>query len=249
MGSVNFDIANMPFEMLPPEFQRSNALAAKTACDEVLHAVENDVALDTVFIERAAELQHQLWTVNRCEMEAAAEEGSIASTPYSSLPESEKEKNREIIRIAVDVFRGDSSAELDDHSELPMWAIPTPLDVGVCALEFSPDGVEDLMDLIGSEIEAGQTRLIGGGKSSRRRPSSFRSPAKSTWQKLFPCFFKPRSNLGGPSRSFRQRDMFMHTPLSDMITQVAVSVYHGFEELGSGVTSVGHTGLVSRTFV
>ena len=33
--------------------------------------------------------------------------------------------------------------------------------------------------------------------------------------------------------------------MSDMVTKIAVSVYHGYEELGSGVTGVGHTGLVS----
>lgn len=97
-GSIEVDIANTSYENLPSEWQEENKMSAEVAINEVEKAIENDVLLDDSFIEEASSMLHDKW-LERNGGWAPSEQNK----PYSELTEEEKEKDRVIIRKAIEV--------------------------------------------------------------------------------------------------------------------------------------------------
>ena len=97
VNDVEYDIANMAFNELPKQFQNSNLIAAQTASRfvEDAYAAGRDIT-SRGFMEDAAKHQHDVWVDAHVAL-ASAE----LLVPYRSLPEEEKEKNREVVRIAL----------------------------------------------------------------------------------------------------------------------------------------------------
>lgn len=97
-GAVEVDIANIHYEGLPSEWQEENKISAEVAVTEVEKAVEAGMPLDESFIEVASSTLHDKW-LERNGSWAPAEQNK----PYAELSEEEKEKDRVIIRKAVEV--------------------------------------------------------------------------------------------------------------------------------------------------
>ncbi|MEI6479311.1 MAG: hypothetical protein WCO21_00570 [bacterium] len=98
--AVEVDIANTPYEDLPSEWQGENKISAEVAVTEFEKAVEAGMPLDESFIEAASSTLHDKW-LERNGSWAPAEQNK----PYTELSEEEKEKDRVIIRKAVEVCR------------------------------------------------------------------------------------------------------------------------------------------------
>ena len=97
-GVVEVDIANTPYEDLPSEWQGENKISAEAAVTEVEKAIEAGTPLDESFVEAASSTLHDKWLERN---------GSLAppeqNKPYGELSEEEKEKDRVIIRKAIEV--------------------------------------------------------------------------------------------------------------------------------------------------
>ncbi len=96
---MEVDIANTPYEGLPSEWQVENKLSAKVAVNEVEKTIEAGTPLDESFVEAASSTFHDKW-LERNGSWAPPEQNK----PYSELSEEEKEKDRVIIRKAVEVW-------------------------------------------------------------------------------------------------------------------------------------------------
>ena len=92
-----FDIANLTYAELPEHFQRSNQESAQCACKEVMNAIAGGRELDEVFVEAASVVQHDNWMRVNGEWADAS-----LMVEYDMLPEDEKEKDRVIVRKAVE---------------------------------------------------------------------------------------------------------------------------------------------------
>ena len=97
-GEVEVDIANTPYEKLPSDWQIENKASAEAAIIEVEKAIKGGVALDESFVESASSTLHDKW-LERNGNWAPPEQNK----PYSELTEEEKEKDRVIIRQAIEV--------------------------------------------------------------------------------------------------------------------------------------------------
>jgi hypothetical protein len=92
-----YDIANLTYAELPEHFKKSNQESAQCACNEVMNAVAAGRSLDAVFVEDASVVQHVNWMRVNGEW---ADPGLMVD--YGELPEDEKEKDRVIVRKAVE---------------------------------------------------------------------------------------------------------------------------------------------------
>ena len=125
-GAMEVDIANTPYEGLPNEWQGENKISAEVAVTEVEKAIEAGVPLDESFIEAASSTLHDKWRERRitagynqgtldamkAKTERTSEDQAYVDkwsydqknmVPYTSLSEEEKEKDRVIIRKAIEV--------------------------------------------------------------------------------------------------------------------------------------------------
>jgi hypothetical protein len=95
-GLGEVDIANLPFDSLPPEFQSSNLSAARAA-GQFIEAMlsEKSNVNSNVFLEAAAQSQHVHWM-----KENRAWADPAVLVPYGDLPDVEKEKTRIVVRTA-----------------------------------------------------------------------------------------------------------------------------------------------------
>ena len=73
-----------------------NKISLEIATEAVKMALENDLALDENFIEKVAEIVHIKW-LERNKSKATEVDKNL----YSTLPESEKEKDRIFVREAI----------------------------------------------------------------------------------------------------------------------------------------------------
>ena len=107
-----YDIANLTYAELPPHFKKSNQESAQCACNEVMNAVAAGRSLDAVFVEDASVVQHVNW------MRVNGEWGDPdLMVDYEDLPEDEKEKDRVIVRKAVESWITLKSR----HAEVVAW--------------------------------------------------------------------------------------------------------------------------------
>jgi hypothetical protein len=97
-GAMEVDIANTSYEDLPSEWQGENKISAEVAVSEVEKAVEAGLPLDESFLEVASSTLHNKW-LERNGSWAPPEQ----NVPYSELSEEEKEKDRVIIRKAIEI--------------------------------------------------------------------------------------------------------------------------------------------------
>jgi hypothetical protein len=97
-GETKVDLANTDFDALPGDWQKENRESAAFALDEVARAVKDGVVLDDAFIESAGARLHQRW--------ASGTAGDILpgqAVSFGDLSEEEKEKDRAIIRKAIEI--------------------------------------------------------------------------------------------------------------------------------------------------
>ncbi|MBU3964994.1 hypothetical protein KKG29_02385 [Patescibacteria group bacterium] len=95
---MEVDIANTPYEGLPSEWQGENKISAEVAVTEVEKAIESGVPLDESFIEAASSTIHDKWLERNGSWSPPEQ-----NKPYAELSEEEKEKDRVIIRKAVEI--------------------------------------------------------------------------------------------------------------------------------------------------
>jgi len=97
-GAAEVDIANTPYEELPSDWQEENKASAEVAVAEVEKVIEASTEFDESFVEAASSVLHDKW-LERNGSWASPEQNK----PYSELSEEEKEKDRVIIRRAIEV--------------------------------------------------------------------------------------------------------------------------------------------------
>lgn len=99
-GTDKVDIANTSFAELPADWQGENKASAEVAINEIWKANLKGSEFDDVFVETASDTIHQKW-LERNSSWAPAEQNK----PYAELPEEEKEKDRAIIKKAIEVYK------------------------------------------------------------------------------------------------------------------------------------------------
>ncbi|WP_330228227.1 hypothetical protein OHA40_18805 [Nocardia sp. NBC_00508] len=98
-GIDRVDIANTRFRWLPKDFQRENIASAQVAMSLVLSALRAGHDLISAdFVEDASDVVHIAWLDRN---RAWAEPEQLP--PYRDLSEAEKEKDRVVVRAAVDL--------------------------------------------------------------------------------------------------------------------------------------------------
>lgn len=98
-GSDEVDIANTDYANLPEDWKGENKISAEVAMDEIYKAIENGQELNADLIEQASEVIHIKW-LERNGSWAPVEQNK----PYAELSEEEKEKDRVIIKRAIEIF-------------------------------------------------------------------------------------------------------------------------------------------------
>ena len=99
-GQTELDIANTSYENLPKPWQAENKSAAESVVKEIRKAEFSNIPLDDSFIETASNAQHVAWLERNGSW---AEEGQ--KLPYPELSETEKEKDRVVVKTALNVYR------------------------------------------------------------------------------------------------------------------------------------------------
>jgi hypothetical protein len=89
------DIANTNYEDLPSDWKKENLASAIIATNIIYDAIKNKTKIDEVFIENASSIIHDEWLKRN-----TWSKGGELDVPYSKLPEIEKAKDREIIKLA-----------------------------------------------------------------------------------------------------------------------------------------------------
>jgi len=99
-GTETVDIANTAYPDLPEDWKGENKVSAEVALGEVFKANDDLVDLDDSFVEKASAVLHDKW-LERNGSWAPPEQ----NVPYGELSEEEKEKDRVMIRKAIELFR------------------------------------------------------------------------------------------------------------------------------------------------
>ncbi|MFA6273897.1 MAG: hypothetical protein WC662_01940 [Candidatus Paceibacterota bacterium] len=99
-GTDNVDIANTDFDNLPEDWKGENKISADIAMDEIFKAKAEGDIFDRDFIEYTSAIIHTKW-LERNSGWASEEQ----KKPYSDLSEEEKEKDRAIVRKAIEVYQ------------------------------------------------------------------------------------------------------------------------------------------------
>lgn len=99
-GATEIDIANTTYENLPTDWQAETRASAEIAVHAVEKAIDQNEKLEENFIERASDKIHQAW-LERNGAWAPPEQ----KLEYAQLSESEKEKDREYVRLAIKYWR------------------------------------------------------------------------------------------------------------------------------------------------
>lgn len=90
------DIANTNYENLPEDWKKENRDSALVATNIVFKAVANKTNMDEKFVEEASASIHVEWLKRN-----TWAKGGELDIPYSKLPEVEKAKDRNIIKLAI----------------------------------------------------------------------------------------------------------------------------------------------------
>ena len=98
-GVEDVDIANTPYDQLPEDWKGENKISAEIAVKEIFKASAEGRDLDKKFVEEASSVLHDKW-LERNGGWASEEQ----KKPYAELSEEEKEKDRVIIRKAIERY-------------------------------------------------------------------------------------------------------------------------------------------------
>jgi len=108
IDGVEYDIANLEFQSLPEYFKIENVLAAHAACESirrcwrtVANEVFTEVLVSNEFLEQASEEQHAYWLRRNQNQSWVSQDQKV---PYVDLSETEKEKDRAIVKTAIEVY-------------------------------------------------------------------------------------------------------------------------------------------------
>lgn len=98
-GTDRFDISNTNFVDLPEDWKNENYSSAKVAINEILNSIKYLSDFDSKFIEKAADLIHEK------RLGRLGDSSPInQKKPYVELSEAEKEKDRVIIKKAIEIY-------------------------------------------------------------------------------------------------------------------------------------------------
>ena len=101
-GTEKVDIANTDYNGLPEDWKGENKASAEVAMNSIYKADMRGDMYDTdSFIEDVSDKIHQAW-LDRNGSWAPPEQNK----PYAELSEEEKEKDRVIVRKAVEIYQG-----------------------------------------------------------------------------------------------------------------------------------------------
>jgi hypothetical protein len=100
---VEIDIAQ-GYDRLTPKWQAENKAAAKAALEIVRAAIDAGFGLDSLAsgpnLERLSDFVHEEWMKRN----PKADYNAAQHVPYSSLPDSEKQKDRDHVLMAIDLI-------------------------------------------------------------------------------------------------------------------------------------------------
>ena len=99
-GVTEIDIANTDFIGLPKDWQAENEASAQVAAMLLSNALKSGTSLDNDFIEMASAVIHEKW-LDRNHAFASDDQKFI----YEDLSEDEKDKDRVIIKKAIELYR------------------------------------------------------------------------------------------------------------------------------------------------
>lgn len=99
-GVSEVDIANTDYIDLPDDWKGENKISAEIAIGEVYKTIKNGQELDDEFVESASSIIHEKW-LGRNASWAPAEQNK----PYAELSDEEKEKDRVIVRKAIEIYK------------------------------------------------------------------------------------------------------------------------------------------------
>lgn len=91
------DIANTDFKDLHEDWKKDNAEAAKVAMDLVFNKLETGEDID---IEEASDIVHEEWKKRN-----SWNTDPVLMGPYKDLPEEEKQKDRDQVLKAIDIYK------------------------------------------------------------------------------------------------------------------------------------------------
>lgn len=97
-GTDKVDIANTSYKDLPLDWQAENKASAEVAIREVWKADTEEKQLDDSFIESASSVIHNRWLERNGEWAPAEQK-----KPFEELSKEEQEKDRAIIRKAIEI--------------------------------------------------------------------------------------------------------------------------------------------------
>lgn len=102
-GTDQVDITNTNYADLPKDWQGENKASAEVAINEVWIAKTENKSLNEAFIEQVSHIIHQQW-LERNGSWAPVEQNK----PYSELSDEEKDKDRAIVRKAIELVNQDN---------------------------------------------------------------------------------------------------------------------------------------------
>ena len=100
-GATEVDIANTDYEVLPRDWQEDNRASAEAAVTEVEKAKQAGVPINEAFVEGASAVVHDKFLERR-----GSAVPSEQDRLYTKLSEEEKDKDRVIIRRAIEICGG-----------------------------------------------------------------------------------------------------------------------------------------------
>ena len=98
-GRKEVDLVNTLYKDLPNDWKEENKASAKVAFSEIYKAQEEGQVLDDYFVEKASELIHLRWLERNSDSKF-----SYQDMPYDALSEEEKEKDRLVVKEAINIF-------------------------------------------------------------------------------------------------------------------------------------------------
>ncbi len=103
-GITELDIANTLYVDLPEDRKYENKASAEVAMKQIYQAIKDDKELDDTFVEESSAIVHKE-RLSRNDWVFDEKYGSpILTKDYVDLPEEEKEKDRVIVKMAIDLY-------------------------------------------------------------------------------------------------------------------------------------------------
>lgn len=97
--SEEVDLANTNYKDLPLDWKNENSASVKVALIEIYRAEKRGENIDDSFIEKVSALIHGEWLSRNTNSKFLFQD-----MPYSELSDEEKEKDRAVVRRAIDFY-------------------------------------------------------------------------------------------------------------------------------------------------